>query len=1203
MKKHVIVVVGYLLLGMLGLALAIPPGYVSPVFPAAGFALAAALHFGVRLLPAIWMGSFLLNLGVAASHDSLSIVAAIAAAGIATGAVLQAGFGVSLVRRYLGREALHLESVKQILMFLTLGGGIPCVVSASVGTSILVGTGIVSVGSAGYAWWNWYVGDLMGVTTFAAVALGLLQRDDPYWRRRLRNMALPVLTLILLAAVTFLASAHWERLQQDSHVAAHGEVVANRLQTQINKSHEVLGVLSHFLEVPKDVSTQEFSHVTDVLLKEHPEISAFSFNLIVTEEQRERFERETGERIGRPNFRITERKDGQLVVADPRARYVVVSMIAPLLGNEAALGFDISSEPKRREAIMRAQASGALSATAPLRLVQDKTERVGILLLHPSTHEVPAEGGLPASNDIVGFAVAVLKLDVLFQTVAGRFVPEGMIAEISEPELSGSVGDSLLYRSTAAARMPNDGIAPWMTTLQLADRRLTLTMRASEAYANLHRPWVAWVIGAVAMLFVSVFQVLMLVSTGRASQIQRQVDEQTVKLSAQNEQLQASEAKLNRVIDVMPEVVIVVDAQGMINRANERVRQVLGYAPDELFGQPVEVLVPMGARGHHPKLRAHYNQNPDIRHMVVGKELFAVHKDGRTIPVEVSLAPMSDGPRPHIVVTLIDISQRLAKEQALRDSEQRFRLMAEGIHDFSILFLDQNGIIISWNKGVERMKGYQAEEVIGKPITIFYTKEDRAAGVPENLLQQARESGSVANQGWRIRKDGSRFFADVIVTAIRNESRELLGYAKITRDVSEHKRLQDELQEYRENLEVLVQHRTADLEVAKEAAEAASRAKTAFLSMASHELRTPMNGIMGTLALAKRHSSDVKMDDYLHKADRSAKHLLNIINDVLDISRIEADKLTLENIPFAIDDILGHVEDNLGDLAATKGIRMRFGEFDALRDHQFMGDPTRITQVLMNLVGNALKFTSHGSVVTTVTLKGQSDAAPVLHFSVVDTGIGIGEDDLARIFNPFEQADNGMTRKFGGTGLGLALCRRLMDAMGGRIGVTSTKGQGSTFWFEIPVPEYSVAPRTSKVDVEAEILRALRERHAGIHVLLAEDEPINQEIFSSFLEEAAITVTIAADGQKAVEAAQAQAFDLILMDMNMPVMGGVEATRRIRALPGYAAIPIIALTANAFAEDRAVCIDAGMNDHVGKPVVPEAFYAAILRWLDAQTVA
>lgn len=340
MRNYFFTAIGYLVLGILGLSLAIPPGYASPVFPAAGFALAVVAQQGMRQLPAIWVGSVLLNIGVALSHGNLSATGLLVAFGIATGSTLQAWLGAFLIHRNIGVSGLRQESLREIVKFLTLGGVVASVVSASFGVSMLTLSGIVTPEGYAYAWWNWYCGDLLGVTTFSALVLGLLQREDAYWRLRLRNMVIPVCALLVLAAGLFLTSSRWEQLRQNQDIDSHGERVANKLQTHLAQIHETLGILSHFLEPQVNVGFDEFLHVTEHPLSEHEEISGFSFNMLVADAQREKFEHDMARQLNRPGFRITERVDGKLVPASKREKYVVVSMISPLKGNEAALGFD-----------------------------------------------------------------------------------------------------------------------------------------------------------------------------------------------------------------------------------------------------------------------------------------------------------------------------------------------------------------------------------------------------------------------------------------------------------------------------------------------------------------------------------------------------------------------------------------------------------------------------------------------------------------------------------------------------------------------------------------------------------------------------------------------------------------------------------------------------------------------------------------------
>ena len=401
----------------------------------------------------------------------------------------------------------------------------------------------------------------------------------------------------------------------------------------------------------------------------------------------------------------------------------------------------------------------------------------------------------------------------------------------------------------------------------------------------------------------------------------------------------------------------------------------------------------------------------------------------------------------------------------------------------------------------------------------------------------------------------------------------------------------------RDHLEETVQARTEALSIAKEAAESANRAKTTFLANMSHELRTPMNGIMGMIGLVMRKLDDPALRDRLQKAEKASQNLLDIINDVLDISKIEAERLTLERVEFPIGEVIKNLHSLTLPKAQEKSLTLSILLPDEIAALRVSGDPLRLGQVLLNLAGNALKFTSDGSITIGVSRLPDKEERVLLRFSVSDSGIGIAPDDQKKIFNAFEQADASMTRKHGGTGLGLTICKRLVQLMSGEIGVESEAGKGSTFTFTACFEPSRATPDSAAANTTIDAENQIKARFAGRRILLAEDEPINQEVTLGLLEEAGLVAVLAVDGIDAVEQVRSNQFSLVLMDMQMPRMGGIEATGAIRRLSGFEHIPILAMTANAFADDREACFAAGMNNFIAKPVKPEVMYATILKWL------
>ena len=536
----------------------------------------------------------------------------------------------------------------------------------------------------------------------------------------------------------------------------------------------------------------------------------------------------------------------------------------------------------------------------------------------------------------------------------------------------------------------------------------------------------------------------------------------------------------------------------------------------------------------------------------------------------------------------------------MSDQERVLRTIFD-TSDGAIFLVDTSGKVTHANQRMAGMWRIAPEELIGMHYADMVHPDEREVAHERMLKLINSEIPFVRTEREFIRHDGEAFWGFLCGRQLRNEAGELLGLVGLITDITEQRKARQELDEYRLHLEQLVETRTADLAKAKEAAELANQAKSAFLANMSHEIRTPMNAVIGLTHLLQRDHPTPLQVDRLNKISNSANHLLAIINDILDISKIESGKLHLEQTVFRLSDITEKLVSLNLERIQAKGLSFRT-QFSALPT-LLVGDPVRLSQALLNYISNAIKFTETGTIELRASVVEEDERHLLARFEVIDSGIGISQEAQQRLFQAFEQADNSTTRKYGGTGLGLAITRRLAELMGGEAGVSSEPGKGSTFWITVrlgkSLPENAL-PITPSLVGQAEVL--LAQKHAGCRILLVEDDWINQEVALELLSEVAgLQIELADNGRIAVNLAREGNYDLILMDMLMPEMDGVEATRQIRQLPSYANIPIIAMTANAFDEDRQACVDAGMSDHIPKPVDPAQLFNTLLKWLPEKT--
>jgi len=780
---------------------------------------------------------------------------------------------------------------------------------------------------------------------------------------------------------------------------------------------------------------------------------------------------------------------------------------------------------------------------------------------------------------------------------------------------------------------------------------------------------------------------------------------------AAEKQMAAREAQFLALLEASPDPMVIASDSGVIARVNKAAEQFFGFAREEMLGCPIEMLMPQQSRTRHVTAREQYVDDLSSMSMTSNRRVMARTKDGRNIPVEINLSPLQTAEGMMIVSSLRDITNRLKIEAELKQAADEQAAVFETATSGIALIRDR--VMLRCNSRLHQMLGVPPGSLVGQSTRVLY--KDQATFDDMVKIYDAIWLGRAGSAEAELaRADGTSFWGRLTGSAV-NAADHSLGSVWVIDDITDDRLAKEAMQN------------------AKEQAEASARAKSDFLSNMSHEIRTPLNAIIGMAHLLKKTELNPKQADFLNKIQSAGQHLLGVINDILDFSKIEAGKITIENVPFQLEEVLATVTSLVVEKAATKGLELVVDVPSSIPG-SLVGDPLRIGQVLINYANNAVKFTDKGEIAICVVIEQESADDVLLKFIVKDTGIGLTQEQMAKLFQSFQQADTSTSRRYGGTGLGLAIAKNLSELMGGDVGVSGQPGVGAAFWFtarlkkskEAPKPRMLRADLRGKrvlvvddnlaarrvlhgllVDMEMsveeaesgaqalqrlaaggpafdlfildwqmpemdgiELARRIRQwpskpmqpivlataygldevksrnvdglfqaslakpvnpstlfdcissvmvsqtsagpktvavvknaisqqlaMIAGARILLVEDNDLNQEVARELLQDAGFLVDVAENGQEAISSIGREHYDLVLMDMQMPVMDGVTATRLLRQDPACQHLPIIAMTANVMREDIEKCLAAGMNGHVAKPIEPDDLWMALLNWI------
>lgn len=1005
LQKLLLTALAYFIAGKLSLLLAIPPGFATPVWPAAGIALAAVCLWGYGLLPAVFLGSFSINLFIAskAGADITQLTPILVAGGIAAGALIQTAFSTLLIRKYIGYET-SLENEKSVFYILVLGGCVGTCVNALIGPLTLLAAGIISSNDFILSCYTWWVGDAIGVVLFTPLILILVAHKTTLIRKL--TVSVPILIIFALVVTLFSFSRNAEKQSVSEKFINLSSHKADLIKERLHIFQETLFALKRHYLASDNVTRQEFTTFVRETVHKYKGIQAFHWVPRVPYSNKNIFEN-LAHKDGYTGFSLKEIKDNKLVPVAKREYYYPVFYVEPLRRNIKVFGYDMGSDPIRLSALEHAMHTGKAFATPGLDLIQDTQKLKGFLIFDPVYKKnVPLNSIKEREAALVGFTIGSFRISDLIETVSQTKQDKISNLYIYDHGYGGTP-EYLYGKSNPKAPFFHKVI------LDVAGRKWVLQFTPTQDFLRQQFGWQSWLVLIGGLLFVALLQAFLLIISARTEFFKKEAAEKNTALINSQHQHQA-------VFENSVDGLMLVDGEGKIVSFNPAAEAMFGYTTDEVVGENAKILMPSPYRERGDEYLISFLHERGVDKNGVNMEVKGRKKNGQVIPIDISICKITLDGETYFSGFLRDISDRKFVESQLQKVTHQLKLIldyaGEGVYG-----LDLDGKTIFANKAAERILGYSLDEMLYKSQhdLIHHHKADGSVYHREDCkIYAALKDGIVHTEDSEVfwRKDGVAIPVEYNSAPIIDKEGKISGAVVVFRDITERKKAEEEL--VRSNMEL-----------------------ERFAYVASHDLQEPLRMISSFTKLLQDkyvNTFDDAANKYMGFISNAADRMKDLVQDLLEYSRADQDTEALKE--FDSTDVLIGVKEALSDVITKSEAVITNDPLPVIYSNEI-----RVSRLIQNLIGNAIKYQKTGS--RPEIHIGIEDKATHWVFSVADNGIGIPEDKLDSVFVIFQRLNQ---REYAGTGIGLSICKKVVESLGGKIWVESTEGTGSTFYFSLP---------------------------------------------------------------------------------------------------------------------------------------------------------